>query len=91
MTLAAVPAASTRRAYGKAIDDLFAFIAGRPLRRPLIIEFRASMEALATPTINLRLSAVRNLVSEAAQNGLLSREDAAELADVPNLPDQGRG
>jgi integrase len=89
MTLAAVPAANTRRAYGKAVDDLFAFAAGRPLSRPLLIEFRASMETLATPTINLRLSGVRKLVSEAARNGLLSREDAAELADVPNLPDRG--
>ena len=89
MTLAAVPSPNTRRAYGKAIDDLFAFAAGRPLSRPLLIEFRASMEALATPTINLRLSAVRKLVSEAARNGLLSREDAAELSDVPNLPDRG--
>ena len=89
IVLNAVPSAHSRRAYAKALDDLFAFAASRPLTRALLMEFRRSMDKLAPSTVNLRLSAVRKLVDEARRNGLLSNEDAAQLADVPNLPQHG--
>ncbi len=89
LTLASVPAENTRRAYGKAIDELFGFARGRPLTRALLLEFRGFMSALAAPTANLRLSAVRKMVAEAARNGWLPVEEAARLTDVPNLPERG--
>ncbi len=89
MVLNAVPSAHSRRAYAKALDDLFRFAAGRPLTRPLLMEFRRSMDNLAPSTVNLRLSAVRKLVDEARRNGMLSSEEATQLSDVPNLAQRG--
>lgn len=79
----------TRRNYGKALDDLFAFSRGRRLTRGLLMEYRSSMEALAPSTINVRLSAIRRMVSEAHRNGMLSAEDAGHLTDVPNIRQKG--
>jgi len=89
MVLDSVLSPNSRRNYAKAIDDLFALSAGRPLTRALLMEYRASMEALAPSTINVRLSAVRKLVAEARQNGLIGVEDAASLSAVPNIRQKG--
>jgi hypothetical protein len=43
------------------------------------------MESLSPSTINVRLAAVRKLVTEARANGMLSAEDAAHLSDIPNV------
>ena len=83
MVLDTVPSPHTRRNYGKALDDLFQFCASRPLSRSLLMEWRAGMESLSPSTINVRLSAVRKLVSEARKNGMLGAEEAARLTDVP--------
>src|SRR5271170_3248455 len=79
MVLDSVPSPNSRRNYAKALDNLFALSAGRPLTRALFMEYRASMEALAPSTINVRLSAVRKLVAEARRNGMIGVEDAARL------------
>jgi integrase len=89
MVLDSVPSPNSRRNYAKALDDLFALSAGRPLTRALLMEYRASMEALAPSTINVRLSAVRKLVAEARKNGLIGVEDAASLSEVSNIRQQG--
>jgi integrase len=39
--------------------------------------------------INVRLSAVRKLIGEARRNGILDAEQAAQMADVPNLRQKG--
>jgi len=69
--------------------DLFAFSAGRPLTRALLLEYRASIDHLSASTINVRLSAIRKLVSEARRLGLVGVEEAANLTDVPNLRQKG--
>jgi hypothetical protein len=89
MVLDSVPSPNSRRNYAKALDDLFALSAGRPLSRALFMEYRASMEALAPSTVNVRLSALRKLVAEARQNGLIGVEDAASLSEVPNIRQKG--
>jgi integrase len=89
MVLDSVASPHSRRNYGKALDDLFAFSAGRPLSRALLMEYRATMEALSPSTINVRLSAVRKMVSEARKNGMLGAEEAANLTEVPNIPQKG--
>jgi len=76
-------------AYGHALDDLFRFLAGRPLDRALLQEWRASMDRLAPSTINVRMSAVRKLVAEARASGMLGVEEAASLTGVPNIRQQG--
>ena len=89
MELDTLPSPNSRRNYAKALDDLFAFSAGRPLTRALVMEYRASIEALAASTINVRLSAIRKLVDEARKNGMLSTEEAGHLTDIPNIRQQG--
>ena len=89
MVLDALPSPNSRRNYAKALDDLFAFLAGRPLTRELLMEYRASIESLSASTINVRLSAVRKMVSEARRNGMLSAEDAANLTEIPNIRQKG--
>jgi integrase len=45
---------------------------------------------LSPSTINVRLAAVRKLVSEARRNGILDAEEASQLEDVPNVRLTGR-
>ena len=89
MVLDTLPSSNSRRNYAKALDDLFAFSAGRPLTRALVMEYRASIEALSASTINVRLSAIRKLVDEARKNGMVSAEDAGHLTDIPNIRQKG--
>ncbi len=89
MVLDTVASPNSRRNYGKALDDLFALAGGRPLTPALFMEYRASMESLSPSTTNVRLSAVRKLVAEARRNGLIGVEDAARLAEVPNIRQKG--
>jgi integrase len=89
MVLDTVASPNSRRNYAKALDDLFALAAGRPLTPALFMEYRASMEVLSPSTTNVRLSAVRKLVAEARRNGYIGVEDAARLAEVPNIRQKG--
>jgi integrase len=79
----------SKRNYGKALDDLFAFSASRPLSRSLLMEWRAGMESLSPSTVNVRLSAVRKLVGEARRNNMIGSEEAASLTDIPNISQKG--
>ena len=89
MVLDSVGSPHSRRNYAKALDLLFAFAAGRPLTRALLMEYRATMDGLAPSTVNVRLAAVRKMVTEAQRNGLLSAEEASNLTDVPNIRQRG--
>jgi len=89
IALDSVPSPHTRRNYAKALDDLFAFSAGQPLSRSLLMEWRAGMESLSPSTINVRLSAVRKMVDEARRAGMVGREEAASLTGIPNIRQQG--
>jgi integrase len=89
MVLDSVASPHSRRNYAKALDDLFAFSAGRPLSRALLMEYRATMDALSPSTVNVRLSAVRKMVFEARKNGMIGAEEAANLTEVPNIPQKG--
>ena len=89
MVLDSVQSIHSKRNYAKALDDLFAFCARRPLSRALLMEYRASMEHLSPSTINVRMSSILKLVGEARLNGLIGLEDAANLTDVPNVRQAG--
>jgi hypothetical protein len=47
------------------------------------------MERLSRSTINVRMSAIRKLVGEATCNGMIGREEADKLTDVPNVRQKG--
>jgi integrase len=89
MVLDSVVAENSKRNYAKALDDLFLFAASRPLTRALLMEWRAAMDKLSPSTANVRLSAMRKLVTEARRNGMLGAEEAANLTEVPNIPEKG--
>ena len=89
LVLDTVPSPHTQRNYAKALDDLFAFCASRPLTREVLMEWRAGMEALSPSTINVRLSAVRKMVGEARRNNMIGSEEAASLTDIPNISQKG--
>jgi integrase len=89
MVLDSVHSIHSKRNYAKALDDLFAFCASRPLSRALLIEYQTTMDHLAPSTINVRMSAIRKLVGEARRNGMIGYEEAANLTDVPNARQKG--
>jgi integrase len=89
LVLDAVPSPHSQRNYAKALDDLFAFCASRPLSRSLFMKWRAAMESLSPSTINVRLSAVRKMIGEARRAGMIGQEEAASLTDIPNIRQKG--
>ena len=50
------------------------------------MEYRTSMEDLAPPTVNVRLAAVRKMVTEAKRNGLLSPRGGQQSHRRPQRP-----
>jgi integrase len=94
MVLMSVASDHSKRNYAKALDEIFALceLRQQPFSRALLMEYRAMMleKKLSASTINVRLSAVRKLIGEARRNGILDAEQAAQMADVPNLKQQGR-
>jgi hypothetical protein len=90
MVLDAVQSVHSKRNYAKAPDDLFSFCASRPLSRALLAEYRPTMDHLSPSTINVRLSAIRKMVGEARQNGMIGREEADNLTDIPNVQQKGK-
>jgi integrase len=89
MVMDSVQSIHSKRNYAKALDDLFAFCASRPLSGALLMEYRTTMDYLSPSTINVRLSAIRKLVGEARRNGMIGLEEAANLSDVPNVRQKG--
>jgi integrase len=89
MVLNSVVSEHSKRNYAKALDDLFLFAASRPLTGALLMEWRTAMNKLSPSTINVRLSAMRKLVTEARRNGMLGAEEAANLTEVPNIAEKG--
>jgi hypothetical protein len=55
MVLDTVQSIHSKRNYAKALDDLFAFCACRPLSRALLMEYRTTMDHLSPSNINVRL------------------------------------
>lgn len=88
-----VTAENSRRNYALALDELSAFCVQQEesLSRTLILAFRAAMldRNLSASTINVKLSAVRKLISEAKRAGVVDAEEAAQMTDVPNVRQQG--
>lgn len=89
MVVDTVSASTSKLAYGHALDQMFDFVAGRPLTRELLHAWKAGMDGLSPSTVNIRLAAVRKLIGEAERNGMLGAEEAARLSSVPNVRQRG--
>ena len=84
LLLAGISAPNSRRAYARALTDFVAWYAREPrgpLSKGVVEEYRTHLAtlALAPSTINVRLSAIRKLASQAAEAGLLSTDLAAGI------------
>jgi integrase len=87
IVLNAVRSAASRRAYRHALLEFMAWHAagGREgLSKAVVQEYRSELErrGLAPSSINLRLSVVRKLATEAADNGVLEPDLAAGISRV---------
>lgn len=84
----------SKRAYGRALADFLEWHAdqGRPpLSKALIQRYKAQLQAagLGAASINLRLSALRKLATEAADNGVLEEATANGIRRVPGIRQEG--
>jgi integrase len=96
LVLDSVSSLNSKRAYGKALDQFFAWSATArpgpgPFNKATVQAWRASLErtGLAPSTINIRLSAIRKLAREAADNELLPLPIADAIARIPGVPSKG--
>jgi site-specific recombinase XerD len=93
MVLSSVASPHSKRNYAHAFNQLGRFLAlkGESLTRASLLDYRSQLveRGLSPSTINVQLSAIRQLVAEARRNGILDSETAASIADVPNIRQQG--
>src|SRR6202158_4085534 len=77
LVLDSVSSPITKRVYNLGLDEFFAWFGQRPgLTKATVRAWRVALEArgLGSVSINVRITAVRKLAVEAADNGLLARE-----------------
>jgi len=84
----------SQRAYRRALTDFLDWHAtlGRPpLSKALVQRYRAQLQAagMGAASINLRLSALRKLATEAADNGLLAEATANGIKRVAGIRQEG--
>ncbi len=94
LVLDSVSSPHTRRVYNLALDDFIEWYR-HELRhgfsKATVSAWRASLEArcLGSSSINIRLSAIRKLAAEAADNGLLAPEQAVGVLRVKGVKSKG--
>src|SRR5262249_42859823 len=94
LAIDAVSSAHSKRAYEKALKDFLAWYSAEtrpPLSRAIVQQYRSVLESagLATASINLRLSAIRKLAAEAAENDLLDRSVAQGIVSLKGVRQSG--
>ena len=94
LALDSVTSPHSRRAYASALDHFLAWYraaSGAPLSKAVVHAYQVHLEAagLSASTINARLAALRKLVVEAADNGLLPQQLAASIARVRGVGQRG--
>ena len=85
----------SRRAYSRALTDFLTWWTdqGKPtMSKATVQSYKVALrgDGLAPSTINLRLSAIRKLATEAADNGLVDPHPAAGIARVKGITSGGR-
>jgi|SRR5579871_3628698 len=79
LVLDSVSSQITKRVYSMALNEFMAWYGQEPrpgFTKATVSAWRVSLEArgLGSPSIIIRMSAIRKLAAEAADNGLLARE-----------------
>ena len=94
LVLDALPSPESKRAYGNALDDFFRWCEAAAVgefTKAVVNSYRVSLEArkLSSSTINQRLSAIRKLAMEAADNGLMPPNIATAISRVKGAKQAG--
>ncbi len=93
----AVESENTRRAYARAIRDFMAWYLALPanernLSKATVNAYRATLvdAGLSPASVNQRLSAIRAMAREAADNGLLDQTQASGVAKAKGVRQEGQ-
>src|SRR5262249_49672753 len=94
LVLDSVSSPITRRVYNLGLDEFFAWYAQEPrpgFTKATVAAWRVALEArgLGAVSINVRITAVRKLAVEAADNGLLAPEIASGITRVKGVASKG--
>jgi len=94
LVLDSVSSPITRRVYNLGLDEFFAWYGQEPragFTKATVAAWRVALEArgLGAVSINVRITAVRKLAVEAADNGLLAPELATGITRVKGVPSKG--
>src|SRR6266513_349885 len=94
LVLDSVSSPITRRVYNLGLDEFFAWYGQEPrsgFTKATVASWRVSLEArgLGAVSINVRITAVRKLAVEAADNGLLPPEIAAGITRIKGVASKG--
>jgi site-specific recombinase XerD len=94
LVLNSVSSPITRRVYNLGLDEFFAWYSQEPragFTKATVAAWRVALEArgLGAVSINVRITAVRKLAVEAADNGLLAPELASGITRVKGVPSKG--
>lgn len=94
LVLDSVSSPITRRVYNLGLDEFFAWYALEPrvgFTKATVAAWRVALEArgLGAVSINVRITAVRKLAVEAADNGLLAPELAAGICRIKGVASKG--
>jgi len=94
LVLDSVSSPITKRVYNLGLDEFFEWYGQEPrpgFTKATVSAWRVALEArgLGSVSINVRITAVRKLAAEAADNGLLAPELAAGIARVKSAKSMG--
>src|ERR1700726_4884308 len=94
LVLDSVSSPITKRVYNLGLDEFFEWFALEPrpgFTKATVSAWRVSLEArgLGSVSINVRITAVRKLAVEAADNGLLAPELAAGITRIKGVRSKG--
>src|ERR1017187_7824003 len=94
LVLDSVSSPITKRVYNLGLDEFFAWYGSEPrpgFTKATVSAWRVALEArgLGSVSINVRITAVRKLAVEAADNGLLAPELAAGIARIKGAKSKG--
>src|SRR6202043_3758245 len=94
LVLDSVSSPITKRVYNLGLDEFFAWFGQEPrpgFTKATVSAWRVALEArgLGAVSINVRITAVRKLAVEAADNGLLAPELASGIARIKGVKSHG--
>ena len=94
MVLNSVTSEHSKRAYEKALTDFMTWWREQdkpPMVKATVQEYKVHLEnsGLSPSTVNQRMSAIRKLANEAADNGLMSQEIANGIGKVKGMKQNG--